>query len=301
MLCRLAGFAHYWRMNRFARLGLGTVQFGQAYGISNTRGRVAAHDVAAILQRAAKAGLQTLDTAAGYGAAEEVLGGLAPLTEPFRIVTKTIGLKNGLDAVIERARQSVTMLGRESVDLLLVHSAADLIGAVGDELWNALLALRDEGLFAGIGISAYVADDPVMLARRFRPAAMQIPLSLLDQRLIQNGALRQLKDFGVDIHARSLFLQGLLFLPDDRLPPNLASAAGHLQNLRRTFHEAGTSPLAAALAFALERPEIDVAVVGVTTPVELEEILTAAAVPAPKLDWASLALNDELVLTPSRW
>ncbi|HEY4942179.1 MAG TPA: aldo/keto reductase [Rhizomicrobium sp.] len=287
------------RRNR--RLGLGTVQFGQAYGISNTQGRVPAQDVASILRRAAVAGLGTLDTAAGYGDAETVLGELAELTQPFRIVTKTIALKNGLEAVTARARQSAATLRRGKVDFLLVHSAADLMGEGGSALWNALLALRDEGLFGGIGISAYVADDPVSLARRFRPAAMQVPLSILDQRLIQSGALAAIKDLGVEIHARSLFLQGLLFLPDDKLPPKLASAAGPLSALRRKFQEAGTSPLAAALAFALNRSEIDVAVVGVTTPGEFEEILRAADTPAPQLDWASCALDDELVLTPSRW
>ncbi len=289
-------------MNRdLSRLGLGTVQFGQAYGISNVRGRVPAEDVAAILRQAAAASLRTLDTAAGYGDAEDVIGGLAPLAQPFRIVTKTIALKNGLDAVVARARQSVKTLGRRPVDFLLVHSAADLLGEGGSELWQALRALRDEGLFGGIGISAYVADDPVALARKFRPDAMQVPLSLLDQRLIQSGALAAIKALGVEIHARSLFLQGLLFLPEDKLPPKLTSAAGHLAALREKFQRAGTTPLAAALAFALDRPEVDVAVVGVTTPGEFEEIVQAAARPSPKMDWPSCALNDELVLTPSRW
>ncbi|MEI9889095.1 MAG: aldo/keto reductase [Rhizomicrobium sp.] len=284
-----------------SRLGLGTVQFGQAYGISNARGRVPRDDVAAILGRAAEAGVATLDTATGYGEAETVLGALASLTQPFRIVTKTIALKNGLDTVLTRARQSLGTLGRRPVDLLLVHSAADLLGRGGATLWKSLLALRDEGLFGGIGISAYVADDPLMLAREFRPDAMQVPLSLLDQRLIESGALAAVKALGVEIHARSLFLQGLLFLPEDRLPPKLAGAAPHLKLLRERFAEAGTTALAAALAFALNRPEVDIAVVGVTTPMEFEEILGAAAMPAPQLDWAACALDDALVLTPSRW
>lgn len=300
---RLSGpgrFAHHSRMSRpLSRLGLGTVQFGQAYGISNSRGRVPEADVAAILRRAAAAGIGALDTAAGYGEAEAVLGGLADLTGPFRVVTKTIALKNGLEAVIARARQSVATLGRGKVDLLLVHSAADLMGDEGSALWQRLLALRDEGLFGGIGISAYVADDPLRLAKTFRPAAMQIPLSLLDQRLIQGGALAEIKKLGVEIHARSLFLQGLLFL--DTLPPKLAGATEHLRVVKKAIADAGSTPLAAALAFALNRPEIDVAVVGVTTPGEFEEILSAAAEPAPHIDWASCALNDELVLTPSRW
>ncbi|HEY0300852.1 MAG TPA: aldo/keto reductase [Rhizomicrobium sp.] len=284
-----------------SRLGLGTVQFGQAYGISNRRGQVPQGDVAAILRRAAEAGIGVLDTAAGYGDAEAVLGGLAALTQPFRVVTKTIALENGLDAVLARARQSVAALGRGPVDLLLVHSAADLLGPGGGALWNGLLALRDEGLFGGIGISAYVADDPLRLAREFRPDAMQVPVSLLDQRLLQSGALAAIKTLGVEVHARSLFLQGLLFLAEDKLPPKLAAAARHLNMLRSAFAEAGTTPLAAALAFAFGRPEIDVAVVGVTTPDEFDEILRASQAPAPRIDWPACALEDELLLTPSRW
>ena len=47
------------------KLGLGTVQFGQAYGVSNTRGQVSTEEAAAILDRAAKAGIQSGDVEAG--------------------------------------------------------------------------------------------------------------------------------------------------------------------------------------------------------------------------------------------
>ena len=80
------------------KLGLGTVQFGQAYGVSNTRGQVPTEEASRILARAAQAGVRVLDTAANYGAAEAVLAGLD--TAPFRIVTKTISVKNGVEAVV---------------------------------------------------------------------------------------------------------------------------------------------------------------------------------------------------------
>ena len=273
------------------KLGLGTVQFGQAYGVSNTRGRVPPADAAAILQRAATAGITLLDTAANYGAAESVLAGLD--TEPFRIVTKTISLKNGLDAVVARARQSALAL---KADTLLVHAAADLADAT---LWPALQNLKSEGVFRKIGISAYVADDPAVLAARFKPDVMQLPFSLLDQRLLADGTLGRLKEMGVEIHARSLFLQGLLFLDD--LPPKLQQAAPQLKSLRAKIAATGATPLAAALGFALSCPEIAFGVVGVTSLGELDEILAAAAYPLPDLDWAAMALTDEVVLTPSLW
>jgi aryl-alcohol dehydrogenase-like predicted oxidoreductase len=277
------------------RLGLGTVQFGQAYGVSNTTGQVPLEEVQAMLARAAGQGVAVLDTAANYGQAEEVLAQCD--TRAFRIVSKTVSAKNGVAAVIARARQSVQSLGK--VDVLLVHAVADLKGPDGDELWRGLRGLKEQGAVGAIGISAYVADDPAALAGRFRPDVMQLPFSLLDQRLLQDGSLARLKALGVEVHARSLFLQGLLFM--DTMPETLREAAPLLARVRQRIAAAHVTPLVAALGFVLSRPEIDVAVVGATSRHELDEILTAARAPLPALDWAACALDDARILTPSLW
>lgn len=276
------------------KLGLGTVQFGQAYGISNRHGQVAPEEAGRILSLAAKSGIRLLDTAANYGEAEAVLARRD--TRPFRIVTKTMGIRHGVDAVIARARQSAAAL---KADTLLVHAAADLAAPDGDALWRALLGLRDNGTFRKIGISVYAADNPTKLAHRYRPDVMQLPFSLLDQRLLTDGTLSALDDLGIEIHARSLFLQGLLFL--DKLPDKLKSAEPQLARIKARLREANVSPLAAALGFVLARPEVDFGLVGVTSAAELQDIIAAARTPLPDLDWASFALDDELVLTPSLW
>jgi aryl-alcohol dehydrogenase-like predicted oxidoreductase len=276
------------------KLGLGTVQFGQAYGVSNHRGQVPKQEAAAILRRAAGAGIRLLDTAANYGEAESILASLD--TSPFRVVTKTANLARGLENVLTRARRSAASL---KADTLLVHAASDLGEREGDALWSALQDLRNDGVFRKIGISAYVADDPAALAERFRPDVMQLPFSLLDQRLLADGTLGRLKKLGVEVHARSLFLQGLLFL--EELPAKLHHAAAHLARVRASLRDAGTTPLAAALSFVLTQPDIAFALVGVTSAKELNDIIKAAKLPLPQLDWASFMLNDETVLTPSLW
>ena len=124
-------------------------------------------------------------------------------------------------------------------------------------------------------------------------------LSLLDQRLLVDGSLARLADLGVEIHARSLFLQGLLFL--ETLPEKLRHAGPHLTRVRSQLQRAGTTPLAAALGFVLSRPQIAFGLVGVTAAAELDEIIDAARKPLPDLDWAALALDDEMILTPSLW
>ena len=283
------------RPHPLRRLGLGTVQFGQAYGVSNTAGQVPLAEVQAMLARAAEEGVAVLDTAANYGQAEEVLAHCD--TRAFRTVSKTVSVKNGVAAVIARARQSVESLGR--VDVLLVHAVADLKGPYGDELWRALRDLKERGVVGAIGISAYVADDPAALAGRFHPDVMQLPFSLLDQRLLRDGSLARLKELGVEVHARSLFLQGLLFM--ETMPEKLRDAAPLLACLRQRIAAARATPLAAALGFVLSRPEVDVAVVGATSRHELDEILASARAPLPDLDWAACALDDARILTPSLW
>ena len=276
------------------KLGLGTVQFGQNYGVSNPRGQVSRADAAAILKRAAQTGVGVLDTAANYGEAESVLAALD--TRPFRIVTKTTSAKDGVATVVARARASRAALPR--ADTLLVHAAADLADPM---LWPALQGLKDDGTFRKIGISVYAADDPARLAARFRPDVMQLPFSLLDQGFLVDGTLARLTELNVEVHARSLFLQGLLLMPPGSLPAHLKGAAPHLKALRARLAQAGTTMLAAALGFVLSRPEIAVGLVGVTSPDELNEILAAANAPAPDLDWDHCALSDARILTPSLW
>jgi len=98
-----------------------------------------------------------------------------------------------------------------------------------------------------------------------------------------------------------VFLQGLVVMEPASLPENLKSAAPHLDALRVRVAAAGTTPLSAALGFALTQPEIGTALVGVTSPAELDGILDAVAVRLPDLDWNACALGDERILTPSLW
>jgi aryl-alcohol dehydrogenase-like predicted oxidoreductase len=281
--------------NPVRRLGLGTAQFGYAYGISNTVGQVPLTEVRAILARAEQAGVSLLDTAANYGKAEQILAQCD--TGAFRMVSKTISVKAGIPAMVARARESALALGR--LDALLVHAVSDLLGSDGDAVWRALRQLKDEGVTKAIGISAYVASDPAGLARRFCPDIMQVPFSLLDQRLLHDGSLSRLKDLGVEIHARSLFLQGLLLMAQP--PEKLRDAVPLLKAVRDRIAAARSTPLAAAVGFVLSRPEVDVAVVGVTSRRELDEVLTAAPSTLPVQDWTACALEDERILTPSRW
>lgn len=278
-----------------ARLGLGTAQFGFAYGITNAHGQVAPGSVARILARARAAGLDVLDTAAGYGEAEAVLGAAGAATLGFRIVTKISGPPAGF---AEAARASAARLGAVP-DAILLHDATVLARPEGREAARALLALREQGLTRAVGVSVYAPEVLAAALTLFVPDLVQLPFNVLDRRFERTGWLDRLRGLGVEVHARSLFLQGALLAPET--PPRLRFAAARFDAVRAMATAAGLTLLETCLAVGLAAP-LDRLIIGVTDEVELAPILAAAnrpLTPPPGID--RLATDDLVLIDPSRW
>lgn len=284
-----------------ATLGLGSAQFGCDYGISNPRGRVAEDEVRQILKLAADCGLKTIDVAPYGGDVERILGRCWPFPSPFKPQIRTLRIEKGLDWLESRLKRSVDHMGLARAQVALIDNAEDLMGPQGDALWARLEKLKSEGLFKSIGINATLKDRPVLLAKRFKPDLMQLPCSLLDQRLVQNGDIEALAALGIEVQIRSVFLQGLMFVPRQDLPANLQPVGPQLSRIRRHLAETGTDPLHAALSFALNLKGVSSVIVGVTSAAELRAVIAASDRPKPDLAWESFALKDEVALDPDLW
>lgn len=273
------------------RLALGTVQFGLAYGVAGRDAPVPEGEVRAILARAWELGVRRLDTAPGYGDIEERLARLAG-DRDFSIVSKVPGLSAGDDRPA-RVRASVATsrerLG-ERLAGLLFHGADDLAGADAERLWAAA---AESGL--PIGPSCYDAATLQAIAGRFPAGMAQLPGSALDQ------SVEQLRlPHPVEVTLRSVFLQGLLLLPEAAAVRRVPRAAGAIGAFHRFAAEHGLSPLAAALAVARGLEHVDYCVVGVDSLAQLEEI-AAAWEEAPVLRAPQLDTRASDVIDPRRW
>jgi aryl-alcohol dehydrogenase-like predicted oxidoreductase len=273
------------------KLGVSAALFGLG-GTSGPRSRTPEVEARDILAIAARGQLSVLDASGVYGRAEQILGDLIPRPSSFRLTLNTARADRGPDFVEAEARASLRRLAVERADAIIVPSVGELFSPQGQALWDRLHRLKDEGLFARIGIAVHASDDPFGVARRFKPDLVQAPASLLDQRLLADGALARIAGIGIEVQLRSIFLNGLLFLPPDRVPATLKGAAGRLSRVRRMIAEGRSDPLQAALGFALSRPEASAVLVSPTTAAELSAILAAAASPPPDLDWDDMALDD---------
>jgi len=290
------------------RVGLGTAQFGLDYGITNRHGQVPVAEMNRILDLALRRGVTILDTAGAYGTAEERLGDAIGHSDDFDVVTKIPPLPPHLDGaarterfVEEAASISLAHLRMKGVRGLLMHAAGDLTGKHGAYAWRALERLRDGGAAEMIGASVYAGEELDALLQRYPLQIVQIPLSVFDQRLARSGHLARLKSLGVEIHARSVFLQGVLLMTPEELPRHLAPLEDVLRQFRAASAAAGRTPIQAAMAYVLGYPEVDVAVVGATTAEEFAAVLSASSATLPGEWFAPFAVSDPNMVDPSRW
>jgi aryl-alcohol dehydrogenase-like predicted oxidoreductase len=295
-------------MTALKRLGLGTVQFGYNYGVSNSVGRPGESEISAILEYAAASGIVYLDTAAAYGEAEALIGRLSPASHRFRIVTKLAPIAaerlepRHVGEIVGSIEASCDRLKSDRLYAVLVHEARDLAKPGAEFIVEALEDARRQGFVERIGASVYDADGLSLVTTRFRPQLVQLPLNVLDRRLARDGWLARLKATGAEIHARSIFLQGLLLMRPSELPPFFEPMRKALADMQARFARSNASTLAAALAFVLRQEHIDVLVVGVNRLSELIEIEAAmAAAEGIEIDFGPAPSIAPHFLNPALW
>jgi aryl-alcohol dehydrogenase-like predicted oxidoreductase len=291
------------------KIGLGTVQFGLDYGVSNTQGITQATEVKDILKLAWQRGITILDTAAAYGMSEEVIGQSTPEGVSFKIVTKTPPFKkerfDKTDAtrLKETFLQSLKKVKQPAIYGLLVHHANDLLVPGGPYLWQTMEDLKAAGLVRKIGVSVYSPREIEELTEKYHPDLIQLPVSVFDQRMIQGGYLRNLKDLGIEIHSRSVFLQGLLLMTPEEISSYFDPIRPMIMKYHGIMKNQHISPLTAALGFVYQQPEIDYIIVGVNNQAHLEKIINVVhnIETLGNFDFSGYAVHEESIINPSLW
>jgi aryl-alcohol dehydrogenase-like predicted oxidoreductase len=290
------------------KLGLGTVQFGTDYGVSNKLGQTDPAEVSQILEFAADCGIRYLDTSPAYGNSESVLGKYLKPSHQFRIVTKTdkIGKlridDRDVELVLATFRRSLQNLNQKSVYGLLVHHPDDLLEEGGGKLFQALESLKTEGLVKKIGVSVYDRTQIEKLLDKYLIDLIQVPLNVFDQRLLKHDYLGMIKSQGLEIHVRSVFLQGILLMSKEELPIHLSGFSPYLQKWEKTLNLYGLSPLQAAICFVSNLPNVDRILIGVNNINQLIEIVNISYQQILSQDDTDrLAVQDINLINPSLW
>ncbi|WP_022880789.1 aldo/keto reductase [Gryllotalpicola ginsengisoli] len=131
-------------------------------------------------------GYRLFDTAARYGNEEAVGRALAAVdtARESLVTTKLPSEMQGYDSTLRAFDESARLLGRDVVDLYLIHWPSPGRGLYVDT-WRALVKLKDEGRVRSIGVSNFLPEhlDRIADATGVLPAVNQIELHpFLQQR-----------------------------------------------------------------------------------------------------------------------
>lgn len=279
------------------KIALGTVQWGLDYGISNINGIPSDDELKEIISTANKAGINMFDTAVQYGNAEKRLGEFS--NTKSNIVTKigSFSINNNLK---KQLKNSFKNFQREKIYGCLFHNCIEL--KENKHLWEELLAYKKADKINKIGYSLYEPSELLgLLELGLVPDIVQVPYSILDRKFEPYFEL--LKEKGVEIHVRSVFLQGLLFKKSNDLSPKMKQLKPIIDFIYSISTDYNISVLQICLGYALQKQKIDHVVVGIDNIDQLKEIIQVNQYLSPDLihQIEKIQLEDNTLLNPSTW
>ena len=272
------------------KIGLGSVQFGLEYGISNQSGQTSFEEVAKILDLAFAQNIQIIDTASGYGTSESVIGDLNK--NRFSIVSKFMPSQSAED-IRNQLQKSLSLLKIKTLYGYLAHRPLDLIENI--VVWKELQKLKDEKKIHKIGFSLNTPEEYHQLkSAGFIPDLVQVPYNYFDTRFKE--VLIELKKIGCEVHTRSTFLQGLFFAKTEKLSSFFDELKPNLNQLQKIHQDKLEGAL---LAYVLEQEFIDVVIMGVENEYQLRNNINSIAT-APQLELLKVAFSEQLIM-PGHW
>lgn len=242
-----------------SKFTLGTVQLGMNYGMANQTGKPSREEAFEVLDTAWNVGVRSLDTAVAYGDSEKVIGEyLKESKKPYFVASKfSIKGENPREELLLQVEHTKKYL--ESVDLYMFHSAEQL-SLYGRELEEELCSFQESGLTKSLGASIYEAKDIETVLQHDWLSAIQLPMSILDTRIIESGLLDELHKRGVQVFVRSVFFQGLLCM--EKAPEKYHFLEPYLNELREVAKAEQMTLMELAISFIRDLPSVNSVVLG---------------------------------------
>ena len=282
---------------------LGTANLGSYYGINHSH-LVKNNSFTKIFLKIKKRKIFFIDTAMSYKNSENYLA--KNNLSKFKIISKVSLIKSNSNSKIDKQilvkiENSLSKLKIKKFYGLLIHNTKELRGNKGKQIYNSLKVLKKKGLVSKIGYSIYTPGELDKFFKRFKPDIIQGPLNLFDHRIINSGWLKKLNKSGVEFHARSIFLQGLLLRNFKKIPLKFKRYNNIFRNYHKWLDTNNLSPLAACLNFVVLNKYVKKIIVGVDNSNQLEDIINLKVNTKNNYDFHKLNCLNKKIIDPSKW
>ena len=289
--------------NFIKKIILGTAQFGGKYGITNRFGSTQNKEIKKILKICKYEKIKFIDSAINYEKADEKLG--KNNLKYFNLITKIpavpINKKDIKSWTLKIVKKTLKHLRKKKLYAVLIHNSSDLIGSQKNKLYEAMINLKKIGLVKKIGISIYDFKEMKKIIEEFKIDIVQVPFNILDRRILDKSLLSLLKKNKIEIHARSIFLQGLLLSTKDIRFTKFKKWEKLWLKIDNYCKKNKTSILNLALNYVLSQKHIKKVVIGFDDSKQLKQILENTNNFKKKKNFNKLISNNKLLINPNNW
>ena len=288
-----------------SKLILGTVQFGLNYGINNTIGKLTEDQVFELLETAYELGVRTLDTAEAYGNAHSIISNFHKQSKKrFNIISKysSSNFDYPID-LVERIKVHCSNFNVNYLEGYMFHSYNDFKMNINNDP-NVLDNIKNSGLVKKIGVSAYSNNEIEDLLNFKNIDLIQLPFNLFDNEYQRKEILEKAKKRNIEIHTRSVFLQGLFFKDINMLTNCLLPLKNNLSELSLISKNNNLSIESLALNYPLNKTYIDKVLIGVDSLEQLKKNIKATENDFDKSIYEKIdciQIKNTKLLNPSNW
>ena len=281
---------------------LGSANFDQIYGIK--KNFIKKSEIKKLFDLALKNKIKTIDTSPLYNKSEKIIGLLN--NNRFKIISKipkppkNIKRENIKKWLKQNVMISLKNLKIKKFECLLLHNANSLLCKNGDEIYKGIRNMKINGFTSKIGVSIYDFNVLDKILKKFKFNLIQAPFNILDQRLVEKGWLKKLKKRKIEVHARSIFLQGILLLKHNQLPKKLIKLSKKLMVWENWLKKNKFSSLQICLSFVLNQRQLDGIVVGYNNTNQLNQILKLKQI-KNNFSLPNLNIKDKKLIDPREW
>lgn len=289
------------------RLIFGTAQFNENYGFTNVKKkRLSRKKIIEILNYLKNNKIYTLDTSIEYKNVDKKIK-LSKFGN-WKIITKVnlnrfqyIKSENKItNYLIKLVKANARSLGVKKIEALLIHNVYNLFKPNGRAFFLALRKLKKLGYINKFGYSIYNFDLLEKIINNFKPDIIQCSYNIFDTRLDNKKIIRSIKNNKVEVHARSIFLQGLLLLPLEDLPKKFTKWKKNFKKWDDWTKKNNYSKLEICMNFVKSNDLIDGIIFGVEDLHQLKQILKIKFKKKILLP-NNLFSNDIDLINPLKW
>lgn len=284
---------------------LGTVQFGLKYGYYHNNNPVNEDDIEKIIKISEINKVNELDTANTYGKSESILSKKITNKKNWKFNTKIrrsfddIINEDYLDFIKKEINDSFNRFN--SLNIIYIHNPKDLFKQNADKIFYFLENLKKNNIISKIGCSLYNEKEITHAISNYNFDNLQIPISILDQRLLHSNILNKIKQKKIEIYARSIFLQGALLNNLSEISSNINSLYPYIMNFREISDKYKMKYVELALNFVRSIKQIDKIILGVQNFNQYKMLLN---LPFTKIDlelFSSLNCKNEKLIDLRNW